>query len=148
MLCDVIQMLSPRWTHPAPDRMRLDHAMTSSLELIAKGKYLSLTTFRRDGTPVATPVWLARDGDALVVTTEVTSGKVKRLRNNPDVLIAPCDVRGTLKGSQVPAQATLQDASSSQRTAQLIKRRYGLLGRLLMRRGRPEDRIGIVITLR
>lgn len=148
MLCDVIQMLSPRWTHPAPDRMRLDHAMTPSLDLIAKGKYLSLTTFRRDGTPVATPVWLARDGDALVVTTEVTSGKVKRLRNNPDVLIAPCDVRGRLRGEPVEARATLQDEAGSARTTALITRRYGLMGRVLMRRGRSEDRIGIVITLR
>lgn len=122
--------------------------MTSSLDLLAEGKYLSLTTFKRDGTPVATPVWLARDGETLVVTTEGTSGKAKRLRNNPDVLIASCDMRGRLTSEQIPARALLQDGASSERIAALITRRYGLLGRLLMRRGRPEDRVGIEITLR
>lgn len=118
-----------------------------TLERLARGKYLSLTTFRRDGTPVATPVWLVRDGDRLVVTTEASSGKAKRIRNNPEVLIAPCDVRGRLTGDSSPARATLQDPAQSAHTADLIRRRYGLLGRLLMMRGRPEDRIGITIEL-
>jgi hypothetical protein len=53
----------------------------STIDDVAGERFVSLTTFRRDGTPVATPVWIARDGDALVVTTPADSGKVKRLRS-------------------------------------------------------------------
>ena len=118
-----------------------------ALERLASGKYLSLTTFRRDGTPVPTPVWLIRDGESLQVTTDMDSGKVKRIRNNPEVLVAPCDMRGRLTGESIPARATLQTPEQSARTADLIRRRYGLLGRLLMMRGRPEHRVGITINL-
>lgn len=120
---------------------------SGALDRLAAGKYVSLTTFRRDGTPVPTPVWLVRDDDRLLVTTEASSGKAKRIRNNADVLVAPCDVRGRLLGDAVPARATLQTAEHSARTADLIRRRYGLMGRLFMMRGRPENRVGITIEL-
>ena len=71
------------------------------VEKLARGRYLSLTTFRRDGTPVATPVWVARQGDELVVYTARSSGKVKRLRNNNRVLLAPCNMRGRVNGDVV-----------------------------------------------
>lgn len=112
----------------------------SSLEALARGKYLSLTTFRRDGTPVATPVWLVRDGDALRVITQADSGKAKRLRNDTRVLLAPCDARGHLKGHQVEGTATLEDPAETARTAQLIEARYGLLGKFLMWRSRRASR--------
>ena len=63
---------------------------------MADHRFVSLTTFRRSGTPVATPVWIARDGDALVVTTIVDSGKVKRARRDPRVELQPCTRRGTV----------------------------------------------------
>ncbi len=116
------------------------------LQALGAAKYVSLTTFRRDGTPVPTPVWLVRDGDALVVTTQGSSGKVKRIRANPDVLIAPCDARGRLKGEQVPGVAALQDPAETERITGLVRRRYGLLGWLLTRRG-GDDRMGIRITV-
>ena len=112
----------------------------SAVDDLERGKYLSLTTFRKDGTPVATPVWLVRDGDALRVITQADSGKAKRLRNDSRVLLAPCDARGNLKGAQVEGTATLQDATETARTAQLIEARYGLLGRLLMWRSRRSAR--------
>ena len=65
--------------------------MTTSLESLATGKYLSLTTFKRDGSAVATPVWFVREGDALRVVTDVDAGKAKRIRNSGSVLVAPCD---------------------------------------------------------
>lgn len=112
----------------------------TSIASLAAGKYLSLTTFRRDGTPVATPVWLVRDGDALLVVTQADSGKAKRLRSDARVLLAPCDARGRLTGEQVEGTATLQDAADTARTAQLIEARYGLLGKLLMWRSRRAAR--------
>jgi PPOX class probable F420-dependent enzyme len=126
----------------------------TALDELGRGKYLSLTTFRKDGTAVATPVWLVRDGDTLRVITQADSGKAKRLRNDSRVLLAPCDARGTLKGAQVEGAATLQDASETARTAQLVESRYGLLGKLLMWRSRRAARkpgaagqVGIAVTL-
>ena len=116
------------------------------LETLARSKYLSLTTFRKDGTAVATPVWLVRDGDTLRVSTQASSAKVKRIRNNPHVLLAPCDVRGRLTGEQVPGTASLQDPAETARTTTLIRRRFGLLGWLFTLRG-ADDRIGLTIRL-
>lgn len=112
----------------------------SALDDLGSGKYLSLTTFRRDGTPVATPVWLVRDGDALRVITQADSGKAKRLRNDERVLLAPCDARGNLKGNQVEGTARLEDPDETEHTARLIQARYGLLGKLLMWRSRRASR--------
>ena len=67
--------------------------------------YVSLTTFRRTGIPVSTPVWAAPDGDTLVVWTRADSGKVKRLRHTPRVTVAPCDVRGRVHGPAVDGVA-------------------------------------------
>jgi PPOX class probable F420-dependent enzyme len=65
----------------------------TAIDALGSAKYISVTTFRKDGTPVATPVWLVRDGASLMVITDPTSGKAKRLRNNPAVLVSPCDMR-------------------------------------------------------
>jgi PPOX class probable F420-dependent enzyme len=100
------------------------------LETLSHGRYLSLTTFRRDGTPVATPVWLARRGDELVVFTAMSAGKAKRLRNNGRVMLAPCDMRGRLTGDAVAGTAYLQDEVGTAVTLDLIRHRYGLIGRL------------------
>ena len=112
----------------------------TSLDALGQAKYISLTTFRKDGTPVATPVWLVRDGDALRVITQSNSGKAKRLRNDARVLVAPCDARGRLKGPQVEATATLEDEDETAQTARLVEARYGLLGKLLMWRSRRAAR--------
>ena len=101
------------------------------VERLARARYLSLTTFRRDGTPVATPVWVARQGDELVVYTARSSGKVKRLRNNNRVLLAPCDMRGRVTGDVVEGTARLQDDAETAVTISLIRRRYGLQARFL-----------------
>ena len=106
------------------------------LMTLGNAKYLSLTTYRKDGTPVATPVWLVRDGDTLRVITQADSGKAKRIRNNAKVLLAPCDARGNLKGDSVAGTATLQDSAETARTGSMIEKRYGLLGKLLMWRNR------------
>jgi len=100
----------------------------SSLEVerLARGKYLSLTTFKKDGSAVATPVWVARDGQELVVITHATSGKAKRIRNNRHVVLAPCDMRGKVTGPSVDGMAQLTDSTESEHIAAQIKRKYGL----------------------
>ena len=98
----------------------------AEVERLGRGKYLSLTTFKRDGTAVSTPVWVARDGNELVVITDATSGKAKRIRNNGRVEVAPCDVRGRITGSVVSGQARLVDSTGTEHVAAQIKRKYGL----------------------
>ena len=103
---------------------------TSALEVLGQQKYVRLTTFRRDATPVATPVWLARQGSDLVVVTVRSSGKAKRLRNDSRVLLAPCDMRGRVGGDFVEGTARLQDDAETAVSIDLVRRRYGLLARL------------------
>ncbi|NJP48776.1 PPOX class F420-dependent oxidoreductase [Streptomyces sp. SBST2-5] len=126
----------------------MDDALVARL---AAGKYLLVTSYRRNGTPVATPVWVVRDGDALGVWTAADSWKVKRIRNRPDVLVGPCDMRGNPTGDLVPATAEICDAETTARYRELIARKYGLLGRLTLlgsrlRRG-LDGTVGIRITL-
>ncbi|WP_028933041.1 PPOX class F420-dependent oxidoreductase [Pseudonocardia spinosispora] len=118
---------------------------------LADSSYLLLTTFRRDGTPVPTPLWAARDGDSLIVWTAVDSGKVKRIRRDGNVRLAPCTARGVPTGADTAARAELMDAEGSDRARKLIVSRYGLLGRLTvfgstLRRG-TEGTIGIRLKL-
>jgi PPOX class probable F420-dependent enzyme len=123
----------------------------ASLDRLGTGKYLLLTSHRRNGTPVATPVWVVRDGDTLGVWTAADSWKVKRIRNRADVLVGPCDLRGNPTGDQTPATAEICDAATTARYRQLIARKYGVLGRLTLlgsrlRRG-VDGTVGIRVTL-
>lgn len=125
--------------------------MTSTLGEIAAAKYVLLTTFRKDGTPVATPLWAAADGDRLLMWTVTDSWKVKRIRRNPRVTIAPCDARGNPKGEAVEATAEILDLPGSDRARDAIAKRYGVLGWLtmkgsLLRRGRTGT-VGVAVTI-
>ena len=93
-------------------------------------EYVSLTTFRRSGVPVATPVWAAADGDSLVVWTRADSGKVKRLRHTRRVTVAPCDVRGRPRGPAVDGVAEFVDRTERPGALAALTRRYGLRFRL------------------
>ena len=77
----------------------------TTLDPLDRQQYLNLETFRRNGASMKTPVWFVRDGDMLFVRTIANSGKVKRIRNNELVNIAPCKVDGTLLGDWIPAYA-------------------------------------------
>ncbi|WP_439677675.1 PPOX class F420-dependent oxidoreductase [Embleya sp. MST-111070] len=98
------------------------------LDRLAAGKYVLLTTFRRDGRAVGTPVWVFRDGDALGVWTARSSGKVKRIRNSGRVTVAECDARGRVRGEAVPGTASLLDAAGTERYRGLIRRKFGVVG--------------------
>ncbi|MBV2357165.1 PPOX class F420-dependent oxidoreductase [Streptomyces sp. J2-1] len=122
------------------------------LARLGTGKYLLVSTYRKDGTLVATPVWVVADGDALGVWTAADSGKVKRIRRNAEVLVGPCDLRGNPTGEQVPATAEITDAATTARYRTLIARKYGIVGRLTLlfgtlRRG-ADRRVGIRIALK
>lgn len=117
---------------------------------LGAGKYLLVSSYRKNGTAVPTPVWVVEDGAALGIWTVTDSWKVKRIRNRADVLIGPCDLRGNPTGEQVPATAEICDPQETARYRTLIVRKYGLIGRLTLlgsklRRG-TSGTIGIRIT--
>ncbi|WP_328752521.1 PPOX class F420-dependent oxidoreductase [Streptomyces sp. NBC_00285] len=121
------------------------------LDRLGAGKYLLLTSYRKNGTAVATPVWVVRDEEALGVWSVADSWKVKRIRARADVLVGPCDVRGNPTGDQIPASAEICDAQTTARYRQLLSRKYGILGRLTLlgsrlRRG-LDGTVGIRVTL-
>ncbi|WP_199580397.1 PPOX class F420-dependent oxidoreductase [Blastococcus sp. TBT05-19] len=97
---------------------------------LPRSEYVSLTTFRRTGAPVATPVWAAPDGDDLVVWTRADSGKVKRLRHTSRVTVAPCDVRGKVEGPAVDAVAGFVDRAEWPQALAALRRAYGWKFRL------------------
>jgi PPOX class probable F420-dependent enzyme len=122
------------------------------------GKYLSLTSFRRDGTSVATPVWFVADDGHLLVETYADSYKVRRIRRNPHVRIAVCDARGRLRGDPVEAEARILPEEERERVERLLARKYPIdrytvypVYRLVMwLRGRgsrsPEPPVALEIT--
>ncbi|MEU3203305.1 PPOX class F420-dependent oxidoreductase [Streptomyces cyaneofuscatus] len=97
-----------------------------TLQDFARSEYVSLTTFRKDGTPVATPVWAAAEGEVLYVWTRSDSWKVKRLRNNTDVVVTVCDVRGRIAEDAPRAEGTarLLGADETRAVRKLLARKY------------------------
>ncbi len=87
-------------------------------------RYIRLTTRKRDGTPVATPVWVVSDdGRRLLVWTGSDTWKARRLRRDPGVLVAASDARGNAKGAEIPATARFVDEGELVTT--LLRRKYG-----------------------
>jgi hypothetical protein len=91
---------------------------------IAGQKYISLTTFRKTGAGVATPVWFGEDGDKLYVMTRSDMGKTKRIRNNPQVKVAPSTIRGKVTGAEFAATARILPPEEHQHAHQSINRKY------------------------
>ncbi|GIF16930.1 PPOX class F420-dependent oxidoreductase [Actinoplanes teichomyceticus] len=104
----------------------------AALEQLGSEKYVLLTTFRKDGRAVPTPLWVVPDGGGLAFWTPADAGKVKRIRNNGRVTVAACDVRGRPRGDAVEAIARIGDAADRLRVGAGIRRKYGLVGRLTM----------------
>jgi len=123
----------------------------SSAEL-AKKRFISITTFKRDGTAVSTPVWVAGDNGSLLVISEADSWKVKRIRRDGHVRVAPCSARGAVRGEPVDADATIEDETAA--VEKLLARKYGWMYRSYMRfsaltrklRRRPAPR-GVTIRI-
>ncbi|WP_299541398.1 PPOX class F420-dependent oxidoreductase [uncultured Streptomyces sp.] len=92
----------------------------------ARSEYVSLTTYRKDGTPVATPVWAAADGEVLYVWTRSDSWKVKRLRRDTRVRVTVCDVRGRIAEGAPTAEgeARLIEGTDMKRVRKVLARKY------------------------
>jgi PPOX class probable F420-dependent enzyme len=100
-----------------------------TLSDLKSNRYISLTTFKRDGTPVSTPVWVVSDdGERLLVWSAAKTWKVRRVRRNPQVLVAPSNFRGEERGERVSATARVIDHPDID---ELLRRKYGWQKRLL-----------------
>jgi PPOX class probable F420-dependent enzyme len=102
----------------------------ASFARLSTYKYCQLVTFRRSGTAVPTPVWFAVAGHRLYVKTETPSGKVKRIRANAHVEVAPCTVRGRLRGPAVAGHARILDPAEEPAAERALRARYGVGRRL------------------
>lgn len=93
-------------------------------------QFANLTTFRKSGAPVATPVWFALNNGKVYVMTAASTGKIKRIRNDPRVQLAPSDRRGQQLGPPVDAQARILPDSETALALQSLNRKYGLVKRI------------------
>lgn len=101
-------------------------------EPLANAKTILLTTYRRDGTPVGTPVHVVAKGDVAYIRTFDPSGKLKRMRNNPDVDVAPSTVRGRPTGESRPARARVLAGAEADEVARALARKHRILHRYLI----------------
>jgi uncharacterized protein len=130
----------------------------TSLLPLADARFVSLTTFRRSGERVSTPVWVGRDGTALVVLTPAGSGKVKRLRHDPRVELAPSGRFGAVADGVEPVSGTAElreHTDDVERARATIRATYPIESRLVLGierlverlRGRPRtERLALLIT--
>src|SRR6185436_12319303 len=109
--------------------------LNGAFALLGDQRFVSLTTFRKSGEPVSTPVWVGREGDALIVTTPETSGKVKRIRNSQRVEVRPCNRMGRVEeGTESVAGVArlLTDDKDRKRLTEVIRRKYKFEYRVVM----------------
>lgn len=117
---------------------------------VGRSTYVSFTSYRKNGTPVSTPVWIAPEGADLYFFSDTGAYKVTRVRNNPAVTLQPCDVRGRVKdGTPVVAGvAEVLDHAESPRVRRIVNRKYrvqGTIGGLFSRLRGAEASVGIRI---
>jgi PPOX class probable F420-dependent enzyme len=122
-----------------------------SLDTLASSPYAMVTTFRKDGRAVGTPVWIVPFGNGLAIWTVPSFGKVKRIRRDPRVTVATCDLRGNNVGPAAPGRASILDDAGTEAVREALRRKYGIWARVTLwgsriRRGRTGT-IGIKIEL-
>jgi hypothetical protein len=108
--------------------------MPDPIAQYAGAKFLNLETYRKTGVPVQTPVWFAQDVShrdptitVFYIYSEADAGKMKRLRNNPKVRVAPCNIRGTVRGTWVDGRARICDEDEAAHGQELLRQKYGLI---------------------
>jgi PPOX class probable F420-dependent enzyme len=115
-------------------------------ELVKGHKYISLTTFRKSGKGVATPVWFVHRNDKLYVWTMADSGKVKRLRNHSKVTLAPCTLRGKILGPSLEGVARIVSDQEKEEVRQLFLKKYHWQMHFFALLHRKQERLVLEIT--
>lgn len=110
----------------------ISQTSVTPLTSLENQKYISLTTFRRTGAAVATPVWFVLLQNTLYIYTDATAGKVKRIRNNPQVQLASCTMLGKVKGPLLTGVARIVTGPQEQvRAEAALNAKYWIARRLL-----------------
>jgi len=121
----------------------------TTFDRFSNQQYLNLETFRKNGVSVKTPVWFVQEGEMLFVRTVANSGKVKRIRNRPQVNIAPCKGNGDLLGEWMAAQAReLTDAASERKVNRLLNQKYGLVKKMFDLFSRLQGKNGAILEIK
>jgi len=105
--------------------------MWNKLEQFLDQKYINLETYKKDGTPIRTPVWFVIDKELIYIITRDSTGKVKRLKNNHDVRIVPCSFKGEPKNDWVKGKAEMITGEEADEIIKLRKKKYGMSARLI-----------------
>ncbi len=107
-------------------------AQVSPFEPLLKESYASLTTFRKNGDAVPTPMWFAESDGIIYIYTGATSGKVKRIRNSGRVTLAPCTANGKVTGTVIEGKARIiSDQQEIVLADAALAKKYGIQRRLL-----------------
>jgi|TARA_B100001750_G_scaffold116470_1_gene92311 PPOX class probable F420-dependent enzyme len=104
--------------------------MVDMLEQFSEQKYINLETYKRDNTPIKTPVWFVIDNGLVYIITRESTGKVKRLKNNQNVRIVPCSFKGEIKSEWVNGKAQKIMGSEADKVIKIRKKKYGFAVRL------------------
>jgi len=121
--------------------------VTTPLDVLGDAEYMLLTTFRKTGVPVPTPVWVVRAGDELQVWSNPAAGKLKRIRNSGRVELAPCTMRGKPRGRSIEGTARLLTDDEAGPMLDRLVSKYGLLGWLTTMQSRYFGRAGAGIAI-
>jgi uncharacterized protein len=123
-------------------------AAAGGLDSIGAHRHCLVVTYRRSGEPVATPVWFALDRDRLVFESDADSAKVRRMRRDGRVRVAPCTVRGNPLGAPVEARARILGGDEAAAAERALDGKYGRLRRVLsgMRPAPPEGLAYVEVT--
>ena len=100
------------------------------LNEIESQKYISIETYRKDGTPVKTPVWFVVRNNEIYIVTRDQTGKIKRLRNNQEVKIATCTIKGKITGQWMQGKGKLLSKSETQKVAEWRDKKYGFISKI------------------
>jgi PPOX class probable F420-dependent enzyme len=114
---------------------------------LSKHKYISIETYRKNGTGVRTPVWFVVYQGLIYFRTDAKSGKAKRIRNNPHVKIALCSMGGNVEGDWYEGKAKFSDQAESTIAFSLINKKYGLLTTFIRLLNKIRNTKPLVISL-
>jgi uncharacterized protein len=130
--------------------------MADAVSALGAEKFVSLTTFKKDGGAVASPMWIGQDGDHLFFWTPVDSWKAKRAKNNPRVTLVPCSRGGNVREGATAVEGVAEviaEPATVERLAGVIRRKYGIefvivtfIERILARGKKPRLILRIALS--
>jgi len=117
-------------------------------QAFSNAKYMNIETYRRSGEGIRTPVWFVESGGLLFLLTRADSGKVKRLRRDAQVKVAPCKMNGDLTGDWMPGEATFVESEDSANAIKsMFEQKYGAAVRITSALSRLQKKKRVFIKV-